>query len=138
MTGHRRRTSQGSTEAASTASAAAKRRSADFNARVIASLLLAAPGVWFVITQEASFRLGGRDGGTGSRRGTFVDATGIDAIAIGSVFIGLAFINLAFGIRSRRRLAVFWLGAALFLTPVVYGLGKFALDVFGFIREISG
>ena len=134
MTENRRRTPQDSREAE--AASAAKRRSVGLNAGVIASLLLAAPGLWFAITQKANFRLGGTDGGTGTRRGTFVNATGLDAIAIGFVFIGLAVINLALGIRSRRRIPVFWLGAVLFLAPVLYGLGKFALDVYQFISDV--
>jgi hypothetical protein len=114
----------------------AKRRSADFNARIVASVLLFALGGWYVVTQEAHFRLGGRTGGTGSRRGTFVDATGVDAVAIGTFIISLGVINLALGMRSERRKAVFWVGAALFLLPIVYGLGKVALDVFQFVNDV--
>jgi hypothetical protein len=132
----RRRTPQESVDVETAANKAAKRRSADFNARIIASLLLFALGGWFVVTQEANFRLGGRDGGTGSRRGTVVDATGVDAVAIGTFIISLGVINLALGMRSERRKTVFWIGAALFLLPIAYGLGKFALDVYQFILDL--
>jgi hypothetical protein len=118
-----------------TSDGAAKRRTVDFNGRVVGSVLLAAPGVWFVVTQRAHFTLGGTDGGTGTRRGTLIDAHGVDAVAIGSAIIGLAVINLALGIRSQRRIPVFWLGAALFSWPVLYGLGTFALDVYQFINS---
>ena len=63
--------------------------------------------------------------------------SGLDAIAIGTAVIGLGVINLALGIRSRRRIPVFWVGAALFLLPIVYGLSKFALDVYQFITGIN-
>jgi hypothetical protein len=124
------------TKDAGTAERIAKRRSVEFYGRLIGSLVLFGLGGWFVITQEAQFRLGGRDGGTGSRRGTFVDATGPDAMAIGCLIVGLGVINIALGIRSQRRIPVFWLGAALFLGPVLYGLGKFALDVYQFITDV--
>ena len=108
-----------------------------FYGRLLGSLVLFGLGGWFVVTQEASFRLGGTDGGTGTRRGTFVDATGLDATAIGCLIIGLGVINLALGIRSGRRIPVFWVGAVLFLAPVLYGLGKFALDVYQFITDVG-
>ena len=119
-----------------TAASTSKARSADFYARLVASLFLFSLGGWFAITQDASFRLGGRDGGTGSRRGTFVNATGPDAIAIGCLIIGLGVINLALGMRSRRRIPVFWVGAALFLGPVLYGLGKSVLDAYQFVSDV--
>lgn len=50
-----------------------------------------------------------------------VDAAGLDAIAIGAVFIALGIINLSIGIRDRRRIPVFWTGAALFLATLLYG-----------------
>jgi glucose dehydrogenase len=59
-----------------------------------------------------------------------VDASGLDAVAIGSAVIGLGVINLALGIRSRRRIHVFWMGAALFLLPTLYGLWKVALGIY--------
>jgi hypothetical protein len=120
---------------AETAERIAKRQSVEFNGRLVGSLVLFALGGWFAVTQRASFTLGGTEGGTGTRRGTFVDASGLDAIAIGCLIIGLGVINIALGMHSRRRLPVFWAGAALFLWPVLYGLGKFALDVYQFITE---
>ena len=51
-----------------------------------------------------------------------VDANGLDAIVIGTVFIALGVINLSIGIRDRRRIPVFWTGAALLGTTVIYGL----------------
>jgi hypothetical protein len=121
---------------AETAERIAKQRAVDFNARSVGSLLLFGLGGWYVATQKAYFTLGGTDGGTGTRRGTLVNATGLDAVAIGSLIIGLGVINLALGIRSQRRIPVFWVGAALFSWPVLYGLGKFALDVYQFITDV--
>ena len=110
---------------------ASKRRGTAFHGRLLGSLFLFALGAWFVVTQNANFRLGGRKNPTSvSQRGISVDASGLDAIAIGSAVIGLGVINLALGIRSRRRIPVFWVGAALFMLPILYGLWKFALDIY--------
>src|SRR5262245_32746930 len=107
------------------------RRSTAFYGRLLGSLFLFALGAWFVVTERATFRFGGRDNPTSaSQVGIPVDASGLDAVAIGTAIIGLGVINLALGIRSRRRILVFWVGAALFLLPILYGLGKFALDVY--------
>ena len=103
-------------------------------AYLIGSLVLFAAGGCVVVTQRANFLFGGDD--YNPRRGIPVDATGLDAIAIGTAIIGAGVLNLAQGIRDRRRIAVFWLGAALFLTPVLYGLSKAALAVYQLIVEI--
>ena len=104
---------------------------------VLGSLVLFAVGGWIVVTQRANFNFGGdQESLSQSRRGIPVDAGGLDAIAIGTAIIGAGVLNLAQGIRSRRRIAVFWVGAALFLAPVVYGLSKAALAVYQLIVEI--
>lgn len=119
-------------------SVAPKRRGPEFYGRLLGSLFLFAMGSWFVITQQANFRLGGQDNPTlESEKGTPVDASGLDAVAIGCAVIGLGTINIALGIASRRRIPVFWLGAALFVLPVLYGLWKLALDVYQFIISIN-
>lgn len=120
------------------ASVASKRRGTKFYGRLVGSLFLFAVGGWFVITRHANFRLGGkRDPTSALQRGTLVDAAGLDAIAIGCAVIGLGVINLALGIRSRRRIPIFWAGAALFVLPILYGLWKFALDVYQFFTDVT-
>lgn len=119
------------------ASVASKRRGVAFYGQLFGSLFLFALGGWFVITQSATFRLGGKRNPTMSQRGISVDASGLDAVAIGSAVIGLGVINLALGIRSRRRIPVFWFGAALFLLPILYGLWKAGLDVYQVITGIT-
>lgn len=51
-----------------------------------------------------------------------MDAKGADAVAIGCVFIALGVLNLSLGIRDRRRIPVFWTGAALLAATFLYGL----------------
>jgi hypothetical protein len=53
-----------------------------------------------------------------------VDAHGLDAVAIGSVFLALGIINIALGMRTQRRIPVFWCGAGLLLATAVYGLAR--------------
>jgi hypothetical protein len=120
------------------ASVASKRRGTEFYGRLLGSLFLFAVGAWFVITRDANFLLGGRRNPTSVRqRGILVDAAGLDAVAIGCAVIGLGVINFALGIKSRRRIHVFWVGTALFVLPILYGLWKFALDVYQFTTGIN-
>ena len=105
---------------------------------MLGSLVLIGLGLWFVIARDANFRLGGRENPTTqSERGIRVDASGLDAVAIGCAVIGLGVITFALGMRSRRRIPVFWLGAALFVLPILYGLWKIARDVYQFIMAVS-
>jgi hypothetical protein len=113
-----------------------KQRGTAFYGRLLGSLFLFALGAWFVVTQRATFRFGGRDNPTSVRHlGIPVDASGLDAVAIGTAIIGLGVINLALGIRSRRRILVFWIGAALFLLPILYGIWNFALDFYQIVTS---
>jgi hypothetical protein len=97
----------------------------ELNGRLLGSIVLWGVGLWFTLTQHAKFLWGG----SRSRRGILVNATGLDAIAIGLFFVSLGIINLALGIRSDRRIAVFWVGAGLFLATVAYGLTKATVAV---------
>lgn len=90
--------------------------------RVIGAVLLCGIGLWIAVAQHAKFMFGGDPYSMSRRKGVVhVDATGADAIAIGAVFIALGIINLSIGIRDRRRIPVFWTGAALFVATVLYG-----------------
>jgi hypothetical protein len=105
---------------------------------MLASAFLLALGGWFVVTREANVLIGGSENPiSATDRGTPVDAEGLDAAAIGCAIIGLGVINLALGIRSRRRIPVFWAGAALLLLAICYGLWKVALDVYRFASGIG-
>jgi len=85
--------------------------------------VLCAIGLWIALSGHANFTLGGRRlSGSGS---VFVDAHGLDAVVIGLVPIALGVINLAIGIRSRRRIPVFWTGAVLLMGTALYGLVRF-------------
>jgi hypothetical protein len=115
-----------------------KHPNAEFNARVFGSLILFAIGGWFAITQKASFLLGGNPEATSiSRRGTFINAEGLSAVALGSAIVGLGVMNIAFGMTSERRKMVFWVGAALFLIPLIYGVGLVVFDAYEFILTVS-
>jgi len=91
-------------------------------ARLVGTTLLCGVGLWFAVTGRAKFALGG-DADSSVRRHAVVhvDAAGLDAVAIGAVFVALGIINLSLGIRSRRRILVFWAGAALLAATIVYG-----------------
>jgi len=85
--------------------------------------VLCAIGLTIALLGHAKFTLGGnRLSGRGS---VFVDARGLDAVVIGCVAIALGIINLAIGIRSQRRIPVFWTGAVLLMATAVYGIVRF-------------
>lgn len=101
---------------------------------MVGSVFLLTLGSWFIITRHTNFLLGGRNNPTlDIDRPTLVRTSGLDAIAIGCAVIGIGVINLALGMRSRKRIPVFWVGAVLLVLPIVYGVGKFGLDVYQFI-----
>jgi hypothetical protein len=104
----------------------------EFLTSVIGSVFLFALGGWFAITQKANFTIGGTD----TRRGSLIDLEGPGAIALGTAIIGVGIMNIAFGMVTDRRKTVFWVGAALFLIPLIYGVGLFVLDVYQFITSV--
>lgn len=93
--------------------------------RVFFTVLLCGLGLYFAITQEAAFMLGGDD----LSEGEHIDAAGWDAVAIGVFFIALGILNLALAIRGSRRIPVFWTGAGLLLASLLYGLLKALLGI---------
>lgn len=94
--------------------------------RLIFTALLCGLGLYFAITQQAGFLLGGDDDFS---EGLPVDATGLDAVAIGVVFIAVGILNLALAIRGPRRIPVFWTGAGLMLASLLYGALKVLLAI---------
>ena len=88
--------------------------------RLFFTALLCGTGLWFAITQETGFTLGGED----HSEGLYVDATGLDAVAVGVVFIAVGILNLALAIAGPRRIPVFWTGAGLLLASLLYGALK--------------
>jgi hypothetical protein len=89
----------------------------NFALRLIFSLPFWAWGAYIVATQRLAFRF--------TRKGSFpidVNALGADAIVIGCGVLGLGFLNLALGIAGESRIRVFWVGAALLLGALAYGL----------------
>src|ERR1041384_5639796 len=95
----------------------------EFRARLIGTILLCGLGLWFALSGRAKFSLGGDPDSPHNQKHVIpVNAAGLDAIAIGTFIIGLGVINLALGIRGPRRIPVFWIGAALFLAAVLYGI----------------
>jgi len=100
-----------------------------FYPRLIGTILLCGLGLWFALTGRARFALGGDADNTFKRNAVIhVNARGVDAVAIGVFFIGLGVVNLALGIRDRRRIAVFWTGAALLCLTAVYGAVEVILE----------
>ena len=113
----------------------AQTRSPVVYARLVGSLILFALGSWWIGTQHAKFILGGDpDSAWASRRGTGVDAKGLDAVAIGCAAVGLGLVNLAVGLRTKARLPVFWVGAAILGATAAYGIGLFVKDVVDFVK----
>ena len=101
------------------------RASQEFNGRLVGSVVLWAIGAWITITRHAKFGFGGDPDSAYKRTQVIhVDAHGLDAIVIGSIFLALGIINIALGMRSQRRIPVFWCGAGLLLATAVYGLAR--------------
>lgn len=94
--------------------------------RLIFTALLCGLGLYFAITQQTGFMLGGDDDFS---EGLHVDATGWDAVAIGVFFIALGILNLALAIRGSRRIPVFWAGAGVLMASLLYGMLKAALAI---------
>lgn len=94
--------------------------------RLIFTVLLCGLGLYFAITQQTGFLLGGDDDSSG---GLPVDATGLDAVAIGVAFIAVGILNLALAIPGSRRIPVFWTGAGLMLASLLYGTVKVLLAI---------
>jgi hypothetical protein len=99
-------------------------------AYLIGTALLCGLGLWFAVTGRARFALGGDQDSPARRNGVIhVDARGADAVAVGGFFVALGILNLAQGIRSRRRIPVFWTGAGLLCAAVLYGAVQAVLAV---------
>ena len=111
------------------------KRDTRFNERLVGTIILCGIGLWYALTRQAVFTIGGRpDDPVNKRHPIYVNAAGLDAIAIGSFFIGLGIINLALGIRGPRRLPVFWTGAGLLIAAVLYGLTQAVMAVVTLFR----
>lgn len=106
-----------------------------FYVRLFFTLLFFAFGLYWAIGQRAKFDVGGSE--SGSSRPIHVYAEGIDAIAIGVFAMGVGIINLAAGMRSRRRIPVFWAGVVVFALPVLYAAVKAVLAVVSLFRQPS-
>ena len=104
----------------------------EFRARLLGTIPLCALGLWFAITRQTGFLLGGDPSSSLKSNGVMhVNATGLDAVAIGCFFIALGIINLALGVRGPRRIPVFWTGAGLMLATFAYGIVQAVLAVAG-------
>ncbi len=91
-----------------------------FNAAIIGTVFLCGLGLFFVVSRHAAFTLGGHE--NSGRGAVAVNSNGLGAIALGLFIISLGILNLAQSMRSRRRIAVFWIGAGLFLATALYGI----------------
>jgi hypothetical protein len=104
-----------------------------FYARLIGTILLCSIGLWFAVTRQTGFLLGGDiDSQYKKNAVVHVDAKGADAVAIGAFFVALGIVNLALGIRGRRRIPVFWAGAGLMMATLLYGIVQAVLAVVHF------
>lgn len=99
-----------------------------FLTHLIPSLFLFAVSAYPLITGHASFTLGRNENLASSAydaHAIAVDARGMGASVLGLFGFGLGFLNLAQGLRGRKALAVFGLGALLFVGGVVYWISTF-------------
>ncbi len=92
----------------------------ELRVRVFITAILCGLGIWCIAAQRAKFDIGGDD--NSSRRAIHVDAEGVDAIAIGAFVFGVGIVNLAAGMRSHRRIPIFWTGAAIMAASAIYGM----------------
>lgn len=102
--------------------------------RLVGTILLCAIGLWYAVTREARFALGGDPDSTyKNKHVTYVHERGLGAVAIGNFFCALGVINLALGIRDRRRITVFWCGTAMLALTLAYWVCLAAMEVWSVV-----
>jgi hypothetical protein len=101
-----------------------------FLQHLIPSLFIFAVSAYPLITGHASFTLGRNENLASSAADPHaigVNAHGGGAVALGLFGVGLGFVNLAQGLRGRRALASFGLGALLVVGSFGYWIVSFFL-----------
>lgn len=100
-------------------------RANPFIGAVLASLMFFGLGSYWIATGKAHFTLGGDDSKSAAedRHDVQVRAKGREAYALGLGAYGLGVLVLAQGMRSDRRIPVFFLGLALLFGGFVWRVG---------------